>query len=247
MSKARQKIKRICEHCGKAFEADRITTRYCSHECNRTAYKANRRKAVIMLSDDLTAKKKAQKIEIDLSDRLYLSITEVALLLGVSKQTVYNLAHSGSIQAVRVSKRLTFVNRKSIDEWLEVNTPYELLPTNERKPIADWYSLDEITERYGIKYRQIRKIINTEGIPERKDGRFTLIAKNRIDAYFKKRGYDESISNLSDWLTLSEIMDKYSMTETAAYSFLSDYSIPKKQQGGKRYYSKQHIDNLKNK
>lgn len=248
MSNARLKIKKICEHCGKAFEANKITTRYCSHECNRAAYKANRRKKVVDMSEELATKKKTTTLENDLLVRAYLSISEAAKLFGLSRWTIYRYVTSGVLPSIRITKRTTRIKRSDLDLLFENVIPYEIdIPNQKRKPITDWYTLDEITEKYGIKYRQIRKIINVEGIPEKKDGRFTLIARNRIDAYFKKRGYDESINNLSDWVTLSEVMNKYSMTETAAYSFLSDYNIPKKQQGGKRHYSKQHIDNLKNK
>jgi len=248
MSKAKLKIKKVCEHCGKAFEADRITTRYCSHECNRTAYKVNRRKVVVEMSEELTTKKKIATLESYLSDQAYLGISEAAKLFGLSRWTLYRYVTSGVLPSIRITKRTTRIKRSDLDSLFENTAPYGIgNKTKEHKPITDWYTLDEITEKYGIKYRQIRKIINAEGIPEKKDGRFTLIAKNRTDAYFKKRGYNESLSNLSDWVTLSEIMNEYSMTETAAYSFLSDYNIPKKQQGGKRYYSKQHIDNLKKK
>lgn len=248
MSKALLKIKKLCEHCGKAFEANKITTRYCSIKCNRTSYKANRRKKVIEVAEELATKKRIATLETDLSIRAYLSISEAARLLGLSRWTIYRYVTSGVLPATRITKRTTRIKRSDLDLLFKNAVPYEIdIPDHDRKPVSEWYKLDKITEKYGIKYRQIRKIINTEGIPERKDGRFTMIEKNRIDAYFNKRGYDESISNLSDWVTVPEIMNEYSMTESAVYSFLSDYSIPKKQQGGKRYYSKQHIENLKNK
>jgi predicted DNA-binding ArsR family transcriptional regulator len=122
-----------------------------------------------------------------------------------------------------------------------------VLPTKEHKAIEDWYTLSEVTEKYGIKYRRLRNIINAENIPEKKYGKLTLMAKNKTDAYFKKQGYDQSIINLSEWLTIPEIKKQYGMTENTAYSFVSDHGIPKKQKNGRRYYSKQHIDNIKNK
>lgn len=101
---------------------------------------------------------------------------------------------------------MIFVLRESIDELLHTDSPYEVLHTHEIKPITDWYTLDEITERYSIKRHQIRKIVNSENIPETKDGTRTLIAKNKIDAYFKKRGHDRSIRNLAEWYTVADIM-----------------------------------------
>ena len=32
-------VKRVCEFCGKEFISQKITTRFCSKECNNKAYK----------------------------------------------------------------------------------------------------------------------------------------------------------------------------------------------------------------
>ncbi len=245
--KSKQLIKKICEYCKKDFEAGKATVRYCSHKCNSQALKDAKRKEVVQLTESLTMQKKTESIKKDLANRPYLSISEAAMLLGVCKQTAYNLAHSGKIKAARVTKRLTFVSRKSIDDLLEANFSYDILPSKERKPIEDWYTLNEITERYGILRHQIRKIVNTEKIAEKKDGTKTLIAKRQIDNYFKNRGFDSSLTNIAEWYSISEIMQQYEMTEKSVYLFVSRYKIPKKQQNGKRYYSKQHIDKLKKK
>jgi len=248
MATAKQKIKKICEYCGKGFEADKISTKYCSHKCNSAAYKTNRRKVAVKQSEELTAKNKTATLVTDLSNRDYLSISEAAKLFGLNRSTVYRYVISGIIPGIRITKRTTRIKQSDLNVLFERVEKYEINPkTQERKPISEWYTLDEITEKYGIKYRQIRKIINTESIPEKKYGRFTMIAKNHVDVYFKKKGYNESIMNLSEWLTIPDIMQEYKMTENTTYSFLSDYRIPKKQENGKRYYSKQHIDQIKNK
>ena len=245
--RSKQVIHKICEYCGNDFEAGRLTSRYCSHNCNRMALKESKRKEVIQQTEALTQKKRKEKIQTEIANRPYLSMAEAAILLGVTVKTAYNLAHAGKIHAVRMSSRQTFVTRKSIDELFENRNPYETLSLKERKPIADWYTLDEITDKYGLKRHQIRKIINAENIPEKKEGTRVLIAKNKIDAYFKQRGFDPTILNLSQWYTIEDIKTQYNMTSQGVYVFVSKYQIPKKQQNGKRYYSKQHIDNLKSK
>ena len=247
MAKAKQTIRKLCEHCGNEFEAGKATVRYCSHRCNSAALKNAKRKEIIQYTESLTNKKKSEKVKADISNRPYLKVAEIAALLGVCNKTVYNLAHAGKLGATRVSQRMTFISRKSIDDLLEAQTAYKVLPTKEQQPIADWYTLDEITQRYGILRHQIRKIVNAENISEKKDGTRTLLAKRQIDNYFNKRGFEPSLINLADWYTVTEIMEKYEMTEKGVYTFVSRYKIPKKQQNGKRFYSKQHIDILKNK
>jgi len=247
MARAKQTIRKVCEHCRNEFEAGKATSRYCSHKCNSAALKAAKRKEVIRHIESLTKKKKDENVKADISNRPYLNVAETAALLSVCNKTVYNLARTGKLKVTRISQRLTFISRKSIDELLEANTVYEALQPKEQKPVADWYTLDEISQRYGILRHQIRKIVNAENISEKKDGTRTLIAKRQIDNYFTKKGFEPSLINLAEWYTVTEIMEKYGMTEQGVYVFASRYKIPKKQQGGKRYYSKQHIDILKNK
>lgn len=245
--RAKELIKKLCDYCGKEFSASRQDVRYCSHGCNSKAYRETKRKEVVALTETLVSKKQIEKAVVTLSDREYLSISEAAALTGVSRWTIYRNVVSGIIPAKRISQRTTLIRKKDIESLFDEVEPYEVLQTGERKPIDEWYTLDEITERYGLLRHRIRKIINAEGITTKKDGTRTLIAKGKIDTYFKKKGFDGSLSNLADWLTLSGVMEEYGMTEQGAYVFVSRYSIPKKRANGKLYYSKQHIDKLKNK
>ena len=226
MATEKQKIKKTCEHCGIEFEAKKITTRYCSHKCNSAAYKTNQRKNAVKLSEDITAKNKTATLENDYSKKEYLSISEAAKLFGLNRSTVYRYVINGTLPGVRITKRTTRIKRSDLNVLFEKVDKYETNPkTKERKTITDWYTLNEITEKYGIKYRQIRKIINAERFSEKKDGKFTLIAKSQVDTYFKGRGYNELINNLSDWVTIPQIMTKYRMTQNAAYTFISEYIV----------------------
>lgn len=245
--RAKEPIKKLCDYCGKEFQASRQDTLYCSHSCNRKAYRETKRKEVVALTETLVSKKQIEKTVVSLSDREYLSISEVAALTGVSRWTIYRYAANGIIPAKRISQRTTLIRKKDIESLFDEVEPYEVLLTGERKPIDEWYTLDDITEKYGLLRHRIRKIINTEGITTKKDGTRTLIAKGKIDAYFRKKGFDGSLNNLADWLTISGVMEEYGMTEQSVYVFVSRYSIPKKRANGKLYYSKQHIDKLKNK
>ena len=43
MPASNTKIKKICEWCGIRFEAQKISTKYCSHRCANLAYKKRER------------------------------------------------------------------------------------------------------------------------------------------------------------------------------------------------------------
>ena len=199
------------------------------------------------MSASMASKTKRERAKADLSGQDYISISEAAVLMGVSRWTIYRNVVKGIIPAKRLSQRTTLIRKRDIEALFDEVEPYEVLTTGERKPIDEWYTIDEVTERYGLLRHRIRKIINAENIPTKKAGTRTLIAKNRIDAYFRKRGFDDTLSNLADWITTPEIMEIYGMTEPGVRVFVSRYAIPKKRLNGKLYYSKQHIDKLKHK
>lgn len=58
MATSNFRIKKICEWCGKEFEAQKVSTRFCSHRCANFAYKrAIRKKRVQQQSHKLKFRK----------------------------------------------------------------------------------------------------------------------------------------------------------------------------------------------
>jgi excisionase family DNA binding protein len=244
---SKHSIKKICEYCHNEFEANKLTTRYCSHNCNSKALKDAKRNEVIQLTVKLTKQKRIRKLIKDVSNQEYLSISEAAMIMSVSRWTIYRYVVDGKIESKRLSERTTRIKKIDLESFFDNANSYHVKNTlTEDKSEIDWYTLNEIIEKYGILRHQIRKIVNTENISEKKNGTRTLIAKKQMDKYFTKKGFDFSLKNLAEWYVVSEIMEKYCMTEQGVYVFVSRYKIPKKQLNGKRYYSKFHIDNLKN-
>lgn len=210
-----------------------------------STYRDIKRKEVISLTATIASQTKRERTKTDLTGREYISISDAASLMGVSRWTIYRNVVKGIIPAKRLSRRTTLIRKKDIDALFDKIEPYEVLTAGERKPIDEWYTIDEVTEKYGLLRHRIRGIINAEGIPTKKAGTRTLIAKGRIDAYFRKKGFDSALSNFAEWITTPEVMNIYGMTGNAVRVFVSRYTIPKKRINGVLYYSKQHIDKLK--
>ena len=51
------------------------------------------------------------------TERLVYTISETAIMLGISRGTAYLLANSGGIPAIRISKRRFVVPRKALDDF----------------------------------------------------------------------------------------------------------------------------------
>lgn len=56
MPASNTKIKKICEWCGTRFEAQKISTKYCSHRCANLAYKKREREKNIKATEENTLK-----------------------------------------------------------------------------------------------------------------------------------------------------------------------------------------------
>ena len=59
-----------------------------------------------------------RKKQVSSAQPLLLSVAEVAMHLGVCRQTVYNLIYDGSLPSMKF-RGMRRVNRTSLDEWLK--------------------------------------------------------------------------------------------------------------------------------
>lgn len=238
-------IQRICEYCGKEFTAQKTTTRYCSTKCNGAAYKQNKRQAKINQSNAETIKAKGnttQKISIPLNSKEALSVSETALFLGISKRTVYNWLENGTIKGTRLSNRKVLFLKEDLLNLFRQNKAYEHPTPTERKPITEFYTFQEIQDKFNIGQTWAFKIVKENNIPKTKIGSKTHISKKHIDNYFKKKKDD--VSNISEWYTVNEAMEKYNLSRDAVYSRVSENVIPKMRKGKFVLISKHHFDEL---
>lgn len=188
MSSIYVEIRKVCEWCDNEFVALKKSTRYCSHACNSRAYKSNVRQITKAKIEKKTDEILKQKPIEDFKDREFLKCTQAAKLIGVSKQTIYNLIYSGKLKAFKLTSRITIIRRKDIDLLLDISIPFEHQNRIEAKPITEFYTISEITLKYGLKTRRIWDIIKDKNIPTTKKGNKAYISQIHIDRYFKKRG-----------------------------------------------------------
>lgn len=227
-------IQKKCEWCGTIFTAHKITTAYCSHRCANLAYKDRVRKKRIQefhLKHDAELKPNSEKE--------FLTPTEVAAFLGVGRTSIYRYIKNAKIKAVRFDGK-TLVRRSDIDKMFD----YIIASNNENKPkektpISDFYTTAEVKEKYGVKDSWIFHIAKEHNIPRTFQRGKTYWSKKHVDDYFAKKAPDPEIK---EWYSTQDMQEKFGMTLTAIYSFVSKNAIPKKKVGIMVYYSKKHVD-----
>ena len=181
------KVQRICKQCGIEFTARTTATQYCGAVCSKRAYKARKRDEKITANNVEVNEQKAKTGRLDevkLEEREFLSVPQVAKLIGCSKQNVYYLINTGQLKAANVMQRKTIIRRCDLDALLKVSeTDY---PNHCPKdyPITECYNIGEVQKKYGISGKALYDIIKRNNIPKFQKGKFVYVPKELIDKIF---------------------------------------------------------------
>ena len=188
MGVSKLKIPKICEQCGKPFEAKTVVTRFCGSTCANKHGKEKKKHAKIAEQKQILLDQSVDKIA-EMQTRPYISITEATILFGISKNTIHRLIKAGKVPAVNLGQRLTRVSRTHIEEMF---TAIEV-PEQKEKPVKlqyesdECYTIAEVSEKYRVSPSTVDKIIRRNSIPKRQVGRFVYVPKEQIDNIFASR------------------------------------------------------------
>ncbi len=104
-------IPKTCRFCGKAFIARTTVTKYCGNSCAKKAYKKRKRNEKIQaaINDTKENLQTMQTINIitpqNISQKEFLSISEVSELLGVSRWTIQRMVKRGQLTARKIGRK----------------------------------------------------------------------------------------------------------------------------------------------
>ena len=155
------------------------------------ATKARIRQEKIQKSNAEIQQVKNKPIEA-LKTKEFLTVREVSQLLGCSLRSAYLSIELGHIKAVNLGKRMTRVKRSEIDKIFETSKSDENKPQSEISQIADtmteqqqtgdldmsqWYSTEEVRQKYGISESGLRNLIIKHSIPKFRKGWYAYIPK----------------------------------------------------------------------
>lgn len=237
MSTSKFRVLRTCEFCGKEFYAQKVSTRYCSKRCNELAYKQRRRQRQITEAEARVLQKPIEEV----GNKEFLSLQDASVLFGITKRSVYNLIYNGVLQAFKFSSRMTFVRKADIERMFEGHI-YTKKVKPERKPITEFYTTKEIKEKFGVSEAWVFKLAKEKKIPKVLHHGKTYWSKQHVDKHFAKHIEN---NNIVEWYSVQDMMEKFNMTTSAVYCFVSKFNIPKKKIKTSVYYSKQHVDAAK--
>jgi excisionase family DNA binding protein len=189
MGQSKLKLPKVCEHCGKAFEAKTFVTRFCSDVCIHAAGRQRKKQAIEEERKQQILQESAATIA-EIQTRPYISIPEAVVLFGISKDTIRRLIKNGKIPAVNLGQRLTRISRIHLEAMFTAVPQPEEKPSEEKafkmyyEP-GECYTIKEITEKFGVSLATVSKIILQNSVPKREIVKFTYVPKDVIDKILK--------------------------------------------------------------
>ena len=227
-------VRKICQWCGKPFIAKKTTTCYCSHQCSNLGYKerVRERKLELKKMQELLQPKQASE------GQDFFSFAQAAKLMGVTRQYIYKLVKENKLRASRISGKKSLIRRADIELMLKTK-PYESIKPKDDVDITEYYTAEQIAEKYKVNTKWVWTYTREHDIPKVKIRQFNYYSKKHIDAVFAKYRTDDA---LTEWYTPEEIEKKYSMTRVAIRSQVYRNNIPSKKEHGQIFYSKLHFD-----
>ena len=227
-------VRKICQWCGKPFIAKKTTTCYCSHQCSNLGYKerVRERKRELKKMQELLQPKQASE------GQDFFSFAQAAKLMGVTRQYIYKLVKENKLRASRISGKKSLIRRADIELMLKTK-PYESIKPKDDVDITEYYTAEQIAEKYKVNTKWVWTYTREHDIPKVKIRQFNYYSKKHIDAAFAKYRTDDT---LTEWYTPEEIEKKYGMTRVAIRSQVYRNNIPSKKEHGQIFYSKLHFD-----
>jgi excisionase family DNA binding protein len=185
MGVSKLKIPKVCEHCGKPFEAKTVITRFCSNACNNAFLRLRKKQALEEECKQQILQENVATIA-EIQTRPYISIAEAVVLFGISKDTIRRLIRAGKIPAVNLGQRLTRISRTHIEAMFTAVAVPEEKPKEQQavklqyEP-SECYTINEVSKKYGISLSTVDKIIRRNSIPKRQVGKFVYVPRVIID------------------------------------------------------------------
>lgn len=245
MSTSKIRIRKVCAWCGNEFEAQKVTTQYCSKRCAEHAYK-NRKRHEEKSSFESNQEKEQEKASCSkLEGREFLSVAEVAQLLHVTSRAIYYLIERGVLPASQLSNRWTIVRRADIDAML-VARPYERKPkTTESvsddngEAVTEFYTTKEIIEKFGVSNSWVFAQGKAHNIPKVYHRGKTLWSKVHCDRVFTAK---PEPPKENDWISYSEVRAEYNLTHDQLHNYVKYHGLRRKKVGKYTYVLRSEID-----
>ncbi|MDR2979685.1 MAG: helix-turn-helix domain-containing protein [Bacteroidales bacterium] len=159
----------------------------------------------------------------------FYTVMEIKEKYNVKESWIFNLVKANKIPKTLVRGK-SYISKKHIDQY------FDKKGYNATKNITEWYSVEDIQEKYALSIAAIYCFVSNNCIPKKRDGRNVLYSKIHFD---KAKSREEP-----KYYTVEEAMRKYKLTRDALYYQVKFHHIAKVKVGKYIKISKPELDKL---
>ena len=154
-----------------------------------------------------TAEKKGKSI----SD--FYTRAEIREKFGVKDSWIYKVVAENNVPKT-ILRGKAYFSKSHIDRLFSAR--------KENPEITEWYSVEDIQEKYGMTLSAIYSLVSKIGIPKRKEGPKVCYSKYHFDVAKGAKSAEDV-----EFISVPEAMEKYSLTRDQLYHYVKTYKITK--------------------
>lgn len=159
----------------------------------------------------------------------YITIAEALQLFKISNTYFYNKIRAIRIQPVIIKGKAHYPK----------NALQKLFAQKQYAEIAEWYSVAEIMEKFGVSRQYVYEYTSDHKMPKKRDGKTVLISKYHWD---KSRGLDQT--EKEDYYTVPQATEKFGIGRSHLYDLIREHKLPKIKRGQKILIHRKELDKI---
>lgn len=153
------------------------------------------------------AEKKAKSI----SD--FYTRSEIREKFGVKDSWIYKVVAENNVPKT-ILRGKAYFSKSHIDRLFSAR--------KENPEITEWYSVEDIQNKYGMTLSAIYSLVSKIGIPKRKEGPKVYYSKYHFDVAKGAKSAEDV-----EFISVADAMEKYSLTRDQLYHYVKTYKITK--------------------
>lgn len=195
------------------------------YDCiNRGKIKVTRigRKTLISKADiqamfDFLSPKEGEPVEVtekkakSISD--FYTRAEIREKFGIKDSWIYKVVADNNVPKT-ILRGKAYFSKSHIDRLFSAR--------KENPEITEWYSVEDIQNKYGMTLSAIYSLVSKIGIPKRKEGSKVYYSKYHFDVAKGAKSAEDV-----EFISVPETIEKYSLTRDQLYHYVKTYKITK--------------------
>ena len=173
-------------------------------------------------------KEKQPKEKTPITD--FYTTAEVKEKFNVAESWIFAIAKKNNIPRT-FNRGKTYWSKKHMDAYFAKKAP--------NPDITEWYSSQEIQEKFGMTLAAVYCFVSKNAIPKKKEGIMVYYSKKHVDIAKGMTAPEEP-----KYYTVPEAMEKFNLTRDQLYHYATYHNIPKVKKGKYTLISKPELDKL---